>query len=375
MGRACRGLCLVLLLTACGVEPAGVWGLQAVRFETVEPGGRIRHRQWHPDGADEVRVYSQDLGTLDEPVAVVAGSRLRMDLTLDVSPTTAGQLVVSAALEAPSDAPQLGAIRLTLAPGDQRARARLVLKPLPEQPGLVPLRVAASFTPDGASEPVAGWATTHPVALAWDRPRPGTPVYGQTARWAAGWATGLPARSTLSDAQAEAATLALARRLNQGIATLADTPHAFGFNHRPARFADLVGLFLGKPVNTCAEFSGLLLGLLGFHGVEAGWVTLVLPGTVPGAPTRYRTRVLPAVGRDAGVWGHSNHAVVEVGGHIFDPSYTLEAPSLAAFEDDLFAQWCTPVGPDAPEPEWVCVDNPPGFTPGDPFQVLRGTDY
>ncbi len=323
---------------------------------------------------------------LHAPVAYVAGAQAVFNIDLELGQP--GRVVLEASAQSRHVEPG-SMMRLAreeyVAEKAGKLAVTLSTAPLPDVVDVLDLYL--TYRLETADGKVTRVETHHPLALSWDTPIAGTPVYERTMMWASEWAAGTKAKKALTEAERSDAENTIARAMLDGVWALGDEGYRYGPFDRPKEKDNQAHVFLDFRTAACGEFRGVLLALNEYHGVEANWVMMSFRKPAKDKLSMYETRELPGVGTEPKVWRFWNHVAVEVNGRVYDPSYGLYAPDWNTYEDDLFARYC--YGEDVkckggenwckrPRAEGLCVDNPAGFDENDPvmgMEVWRGDKY
>ncbi len=263
------------------------------------------------------------------------------------------------------------------------------LRPLPARVDVFYLELTwsiAACTTDSDCRSLPPATTLHTIVSLWKAPRPGVPLYKRTLVWSSRWAAGewSTAPSDRRSVEAE-----ISRRLLTGFGTLNDTDdRTYGGFDRPTYdgVVDGVDVFLDHKQCACGEFKHALMAMIEYQGIDAQWGVLQFDDRGPGRLSYYRTKTISALGREIKHWYHWNHAFVLVNDRVYDPTYGLEAESIAAFEDLLFAHYCQGEEGDCSDGSSYCYDppddlgrdcvvNPPGLAADFPFRFYRGDSY
>lgn len=256
---------------------------------------------------------------------------------------------------------------------------------LPERVDLWEMRIRWELTALSGGDSVDDTSklrTVHRIPTSWRAPTDQVRLYRETVLWSSIWAAGM-----WSDDGGEVTDESIhqiSKRLLDGVGTLGDYGYEYGTFDRPPKdeIEDRANVFLDFKRSACGEFRGILMNLIEYHGIETAWIWWKKSHDDDGRLGIYKTRKLPAVGRDAKHWWNTNHIVVTVNGKVYDPTYTIYKESFEEYEDWMFEKYCRRASDfcggecdmDGDDERENCVANPAGLEEGD-FEIIRGTSF
>lgn len=270
---------------------------------------------------------------------------------------------------------------------DGAAPLEVVTDALPERVDVFELELAWTLAPADCKVGACAeteLVTRHLVPTTWRAPREEAPRYRRAMLWSSAFAAG----EWVAGADPKETELAIARAVLEGYATLDETAgKSYGGFPRPEYDGEVDGVdvWLDFPRSACGEQKFAVMAMIEYQGIDAKWGVLEFLDPGPDRLSQYVTYEVPALGRDPEVWYHTNHAFAVVHGHIFDGTYDRYAPTVAEYEDGLFAKFC--YGKDdpcrytsdwcsnPPEAGTYCIDNPPGHDPELGFTFYSGDSY
>ncbi len=210
-------------------------------------------------------------------------------------------------------------------------------------------------------------------------PLPGVPLLERVLRWSAMFIDGT------YEEDSNATWQRVAEKLFAGLEYVESLGHRYGGFPRPQKNYRGVEVFLDFPTKACGEMARFFMAMVESHGIDANKATYNFIHPSPTTTSMYETYDIPAMGTSSTVWRYQNHAVVEVNGRVYDPTYMTINDDVVAHEDWLFERFCygeeTPCGGSngwctiPSGPQGICIPNQPGFVEGESPSVLRYETY
>jgi hypothetical protein len=240
---------------------------------------------------------------------------------------------------------------------------------------LYQLEITHKYTIDGTEY---SSITKQDFAQLWRYPLVTAILYKKIIKWGCEWIdgyyedTGEPAENLLSE------------KLLYGMANLVALGYRYGSLIRPEgdEYTNRPEVFLDFKQSACGEFYGFFMDLVEIQGIDAQhlFFAFLNPGT--DRFSMYETIEIAALGRETKVWRYQDHAVVEINGRVYDPTYLIIKENADAYEDFMFRSFCygeeSNCGRDSPwclipgGPQGICIYNPPGYDPNIGLSRVRG---